>query len=176
MNLFKLTLGFLILFSNIGCIPDDVLESGMAPIYANPDDFSKIKFEEPRISENHGNVVLYKQYVFINEKNKGIHVIDNYDPLNPIRLGFIYIEGNSIFTVNDGYLYADNSIHLLTIDIKNIYQPKVVSFIANHFGNSFVQEMFPSDYRGKFECANAMHGLVIGWERKTIKNPKCFIN
>ena len=158
------------------CTEPEEIVDGMAPIYGSPDDFSMIRFEAPRPSDNHGSIVLYNQFVFINEKNKGIHIIDNQDPLNPVRLGFLQIPGNSIFNIQDGFLYADNSIHLLIIDISDLKAPKVVSFIPNHYENSLVQEIFPIGYSGKFECARAEKGIVLGWEIKKIVNPKCFTN
>lgn len=158
------------------CTEPEEIVDGMAPVYGSPDDFSMIKFEAPRPSDNHGTIVLYQGYVFINEKNNGIHIIDNRDPQNPIRLGFLRIPGNSIFHIQDGFLYADNSIHLLIIDISDIKAPKVVSFLSNHYENSLVQEVFPLGFSGKFECARAEKGIVLGWEKKKIVNPKCFTN
>ena len=148
----------------------------MAPVYGDPYDFSQIEFIKSQPSINQGNIVLYENYLFVNEKLKGLHVYDNSDQNNPLKIGFIRIPGNNTMTIDSGFLYADNSIHLLVIDIKDVVHPKYVSFIENHFRDTYVQEQFPADYSGKFECAKAIKGIVIGWEKKEITNPKCFTN
>ena len=44
--------------------------------------------------EEPGKIYIYKDYLFINEPNQGIHIYDNKNPANPINLSFIPIEGN----------------------------------------------------------------------------------
>ncbi len=159
------------------CIPEEkVVVQGMAPIYGDPDDFSKISFKPAQTSVNRGNILIYKNYILINERLKGIHVYDNADPTNPINIGFINIPGNSILTIDKDILYADNTIHLIVIDISDIQNPKYLTHISNHFKNSLIEELFPPNYSGDFECAKGGKGIVLGWEEKSLENPKCFTN
>ena len=60
------------------------------------------------------------QLPYINDKYKGIHVIDNKNPENPVKIAFIKIAGNVDISVKDNYLYADSLKDLLVFNISNI--------------------------------------------------------
>ena len=59
----------------------DLVVEGMSPIYVSPTDFSLVRTESPKEFDKLGNIVNLGDYIFIVEKNKGIHIIDNVDPL-----------------------------------------------------------------------------------------------
>ena len=50
---------------------------------------SKVKSSTPISVSNAGKLFIIGNYIFLNEKNKGIHVIDNTNPSSPINLSFI---------------------------------------------------------------------------------------
>lgn len=67
----------------------------------------------------HPGKIYYKEpYLFINEKYKGIHVIDNTLPASPKKVGFIVAPGCIDMAVKDHFLYLDNSVDLVTIDLE----------------------------------------------------------
>src|SRR4051794_7828754 len=41
-----------------------------------------------------GKIFVLGDYIFLNEMNKGIHIIDNSDPASPVNKYFIDIPGN----------------------------------------------------------------------------------
>ena len=53
-----------------------------------------IKAESPRDLKAPGKIYALGNYLFINEKQEGIHVIDNTDPANPQKITFWSIPGN----------------------------------------------------------------------------------
>ncbi|RLD62382.1 MAG: hypothetical protein DRI95_13135, partial [Bacteroidetes bacterium] len=59
---------------------------------------------------NTGKIYLKGNTIYINEKYKGIHVIDNTDPSSPEKAGFIVIPGCIDMAMKDDILFADNSI------------------------------------------------------------------
>lgn len=83
--------------------------------------------EKPRDIENAGKIYIYGDMLLVNEKNKGVHIIDNSDKSNPIPKAFIKIYGNIDIAVKDGYLYADSFMDLVIIDINNIKDIKEVN-------------------------------------------------
>jgi len=76
--------------------------------------------ESPRELENPGKMYFYNDYILVNELKQGVHIINNKDPLNPINESFLSIPGNVDIAVKDNFLYADNYIDLLSIDINDL--------------------------------------------------------
>ncbi|MFK8080292.1 MAG: hypothetical protein AB8B97_08410 [Granulosicoccus sp.] len=95
-----------------------------------------VKIEAARSPDRIGRLYLYGNYVFLNETNEGIHVIDNTDPTAPVNRAFIRIPGNTEIAVRDNYLYADSYIDLITLDIND---PENVAVISRE------QQIFPYD-------------------------------
>ncbi len=83
-------------------------------------------FESSKVLKNTGKIYFYQDYIFINERNEGIHIIDNSNPLQPDNIGFINIPGNVDIAIKGTTLYADNYADLLTIDISNFQQPTLL--------------------------------------------------
>ena len=92
-----------------------------------------IKAEAARDLKQPGKMYVIGDYLLINEVNEGIHVIDNSDPSNPKPLAFWNIPGNVDMAVRDHYLYADQYIDLITIDISDILNPQLVCRAENTF-------------------------------------------
>jgi hypothetical protein len=72
---------------------------------------------ESRELKNPGKIYTKGTSLFVNERYKGIHVIDNTDPGNPIRKGFIVAPGCIDIAVKDNILYLDNSVDLVAFDL-----------------------------------------------------------
>ncbi len=80
----------------------------------------------PRELRNPGKIYVYDHYLFINERNEGIHVLDNSDPANPVNLAFWSIPGNIDIAIRGNLLYADQYVDLLTINISDMQNPQLV--------------------------------------------------
>lgn len=79
-----------------------------------------IKTSAPVDIANAGKMLLYKQYIFLNEVNRGIHVIDNSNPSAPVNKAFIPIPGNLDISAKGDVLYADCFTDLLALDISHL--------------------------------------------------------
>lgn len=153
-----LALSFLILF-NSSCTDDDcqteITYTAYVPVYKTSEELlPEIKFEGQRPLTNPGKIYYYGKYILINERNEGVHIIDNKNLNAPISLGFISIEGNLDIALRGDYLYADDLYNLLVIDISAIDQPELVSHIPN-----LKDEAYFDDRRGAF---------VTGYEELTV--------
>ena len=82
--------------------------------------------EAARPLENPGKIYVWGDYLLINEKLEGIHLIDNSTPSSPTPLAFWRIPGNMDMAIRNGILYADQYMDLLSIDLSNIQQPQQV--------------------------------------------------
>ena len=114
-----------------GCLRDDCETTRtfirFDPVYKTPAEVrAGITPQAARDLHNPGKIYLLGQYLFINERNEGIHVIDNADPAHPKKLAFWSIPGNVDIAIKGQYLYADQYVDLLTIDISDMQNPQVV--------------------------------------------------
>lgn len=111
------------------CIKDTVKRTYTYTVYrpvyqTKPALRARIKSDAPQAVQQPGKLVLKDHYIFLNEMDKGIHVIDNTDPAQPKDIAFISIPGNEDIAIKGNTLYADLYSNLLTLDISD---PKSVS-------------------------------------------------
>lgn len=108
------------------------------PVYMTLEDLRQpISNQAPRALENPGKIYFYSPYLLINERNEGIHVIDNSDPTNPQNITFIAIPGNVDMAVKSNVLYADNHIDLLSIDISDPTNANLLSRTENVYIDNY---------------------------------------
>jgi len=106
------------------------------PIYLEVDEIRKdIQIQGAMTLKNPGKLYYYNDYIIINERREGLHIIDNRNPENPENIAFVKIPGNIDMAVKNGILYADNYIDLLAIDIQNPAQPKFISRTEDVFNS-----------------------------------------
>lgn len=75
--------------------------------------------------ESNGKIVVYGDYLFINEPKKGFHIFDNSNPNSPLALAFVPVVGNLDITVKNDYLYADSYIDLLVFNLETPDNPRL---------------------------------------------------
>ncbi len=120
------------------------------PVYRTADEIgAEIVFVEDRTLENPGKFFYYRDMILINERDNGVHIIDNSDLQNPKKLGFIAIEGNQDISLSGNYIYADTWQNIIVIDIEDIREPEVVNVINGVKDNVWVVDdgRFLVDYQ-----------------------------
>ncbi len=116
-----------------------------------------------------GKLYFKDQLIFVNEYQKGIHVVNNADPANPQVIKFIELPGNVDLSVKGNILYADSYVDLVAIDISDLENIKEVSRIENAF-----PYMLPEYTVGVIDEIDEQRGIVTGWqtvERTVDANP-----
>jgi len=94
---------------------------------------SSVYSEKSHEIEEMGKIYIKDNYIFVNEIEKGIHVIDISNPAQPEAISFINIPGNVDISILGSILYADSYIDLVAIDISNIGEVEEVYRIENAF-------------------------------------------
>lgn len=110
-----------------------------------------------------GKIYIKDNYIFINEKFKGLHIINNTDPSNPVKAGFLRIPGCIDMAVKGNILYADNAVDLVAVDLSNPLNIVVTKRIKNVFPELTPpgQSWTPWNYSAEQRPANT---IIIGWE------------
>lgn len=97
------------------------------PVYmAKADYWASVKSEAPKEIGIPGKIYVKDQYIFVNEADKGIHIIDNSNPRAPKNTAFLNIRGNVDMAIKGNTLYADSYGALLVF---NIIDPLHISFV-----------------------------------------------
>ncbi|HLN52317.1 MAG TPA: hypothetical protein VK212_01330 [Lentimicrobium sp.] len=126
---------------------------------------SAVVKKAPQTLVNPGKIYFKDNFIFINEIEQGIHVIDNTNPASPVILNFINIPGNVDMAVKGNILYADSYIDLVAIDISDPANPVEVDRIENAFPNVLPPM---EDYSYPVYGLDFNKGVVIGWETRMV--------
>ncbi|SDY99201.1 LVIVD repeat-containing protein [Rhodonellum ikkaensis] len=113
--------------------------------------------------ENPGKIYIYGDFLLINEPQKGIHVIDNTNPSNPIGMNFINIPGNVDLAVNANILYADSYVDLLAFDITNPRDIKKIKRVEDVFEHMYTDLATSTFMTFKDTVMTYESGFMRGW-------------
>jgi len=158
----------LMLMSMVSC-KDSSVEyrkyTANVPQYMSYEDMRQpVKSTPASVIGSAGKIYIQGNYLFVNEKYKGIHVFDNSDPASPVNLTFIDIPGNVDLAVRGNYLYADNYVDLIVLDISNITAPFEVARIKDIFPYTIpaTDDPYP------ISEINNDKGVIVGWQVKEV--------
>jgi len=119
----------------------------------------------PREIKKQGKICFYKDYLYISEPDKGIHIVNNADPANPKLTGFVEIMGNADIAIKNDVLYADSYIDLVWFDITNPALPVLQGRKESVFPTAIppMDNFYGYDYE---QCSDKSKGVIVGWELK----------
>jgi hypothetical protein len=124
---------------------------------------NSIAVEDPQPTTESGKMYQYEDYVFVNEKNEGVHVIKGLEVEHLQKIKFLRIPGNKGISVRDGFLYADSYFDLVVFDISDIDNIQHVSTLENVFPNYFYNYIDGADWFD-FAGVDFENEIIIGWE------------
>ena len=87
----------------------------------------------PFLSVNPGKLFYRNGYIFLNEMNRGVHIIDISKPSQPKVVAFVNIPGSVDLAVRSNILYADMYTDLVALDISDPLHTKVTSIAEGVF-------------------------------------------
>ncbi len=148
---------FALLFQ--GCVKDTCTRTysytWFEPLYKTTAEVRQsIKTDPAAVIKTPGKLFIKGNYIFLNEINKGVHIIDNSIPSAPVNKGFINIPGNIDIAVKGNILYADLYTDLITIDISDP---------MNAITKNIVDNVFPARYYDGFTTNSSK--IVYDWIR-----------
>jgi hypothetical protein len=140
---------------------------------------ANIKNNPSKTIERPGKIYIRGNYIFLNEVDKGIHIIDNSNPASPRNIAFVDIPGNMDMAVKGNMLYADFYSDLVAINITDPQQVVVTKFTENVFperawGNGFspvpnavIVDWLKRDTTVSIECGGN-NGMFGGMKRSDV--------
>lgn len=124
----------------LSCTKDRVDEhyTFFRPVYATKETVkTNIKSSAPELLQNPGKLVIKDNILYLNDLDKGIHVIDISNPAQLKNIAFIHIPGCIDMAINGNFLYADCYTDLEVLDITNPLQITVKQDLSGVFPHRF---------------------------------------
>ncbi|MBW8685023.1 LVIVD repeat-containing protein [Chitinophaga rhizophila] len=155
-----------------GCV-DDRWQRGefdaYVPIYDNDPALKSVSYLPPRKTQHGGKLYTYGTYLLQEETDSGLHIISYQDPAHPVKTGFLRIPGFHKAAIENGYLYADNFDDLVVIPLNDLPALTRVGRVPR----TWTSRDFPPYRHVYFECVDPSKGVVVGWRKTKVNNPKC---
>jgi hypothetical protein len=127
-----------------------------APVYKKTQQVrDNIKSNAPQPIERPGKIYIKGQYIFLNEIDKGIHIIDNSNPDQPQNFAFIDIPGNMDLAVKGNTLYADLYTDLVAIDISDPPHAVLKKIVENIFPRRYYDYLRPDSTK-----------VIASWQKR----------
>lgn len=162
-----LSLAFILLLI-FSCETNDAKDYGYysvaRPILMTKDELrSSVEILGPQSILNQGKIYYYDGYIFINDKNEGVHIIDNTNPSSPQAIAYIKIPGNEDISIKDNYLFADSAVDLVVFDISNMNMIQEVSRLEDVF--NIYDFNIPLDIDiVEYGDFNYNENIIVGWD------------
>jgi len=106
--------------------------------------------------ENPGKIYYKAPYIYINERYKGVHIINNSDPQHPVNESFIVAPGCIDMAVKGTILYMDNAVDLVAFDLSS-------NQLSKRIRNVFPEPVSPDNERYYYP-ANRDDFILVGWK------------
>jgi hypothetical protein len=131
-----------------------------APIFLSRDDLERsVKYvPEAREMVETGKIYYRAPYIYVNERYKGVHVINNSDPFHPIREGFVVAPGCIDMAVKGNILYVDNSVDLVSFDLDR-------KEVTKRIREVFPEPLPPEDFLYYGQIDRPLGFVLVEWKR-----------
>jgi len=107
-----------------------------------------------------GKIYYRTPYIFVNERYKGVHVINNTNPAHPVNEGFILAPGCIDMAVKGNILYLDNSVDLVSFDL-------VKKQVTKRIRNVLPEPLPPEDFRSHW-MERPKGYVLVEWKKTKI--------
>ncbi|WP_372916616.1 LVIVD repeat-containing protein [Salegentibacter sp.] len=112
------------------------MELVAVPVTMSVADFrTSVYIQEAKEIEQAGKIYTYKDYVFINDVNRGVHIIDNSNPETPQKIKYLKIPQNTDVAIKEDMLFANSGMDLVVFDISDINNIKQQERVEDVFEN-----------------------------------------
>lgn len=143
-----------------------------------------IQTTEARPIKNPGKFYYKYPYIFINEREEGLHVIYNRNPASPQNIAFIEIPGNVDIAMADNIMYADNYMDLVVLDLSDPENVQMVKRVENLFDtyyyidseNGLIVDWKATELTETYDCDGDVLPMWWGWPYTTDTNSPILAN
>ena len=142
---------------------------GNKPVYASESAAKQIIYDPHKHPiQLPGNIYAFQNFIFQVDIGRGIHVIDNTRPSNADRIGFITVKGCEQISIKGAYLYTNSYDDLVTLDISDPAQMRILSKVDNAFPEFLYNyPLVEPEDTGYYTCPRT-DSIVVGWVKDSV--------
>ena len=184
MRLLLLSLGVSFLLS--GCLQDKCADTvtyqAFHPVVVTAADWRNtdftVKSASVEVCEPSG-FYAYGDYLFVVDRNEGVHIYDNHDNDKPVAVGFLPVPGGQGIAVRNDVLYLSQYLDVVTFDLSKPSTPTLLSRTEDVFevysvfagtgpaGDEFVVSYVPSTETMEVSCTDLRGGADF-WQEDLV--------
>lgn len=99
--------------------PNEYYTSQYIPVFMERAELEKsVKYDNnPRAMADPGKIYVKGDRIYVNERYKGVHIIDNSDPRNPVQVGYIIAPGCLDMAIKENIMYIDNAVDFVAFNL-----------------------------------------------------------
>ena len=105
-----------------------------------------------------GKIYYRNPYIFVNERYKGVHIINNTNPASPVHEGFVLAPGCIDMAVKGNILYLDNSVDLVSFDLTE-------KRVTKRIQNVFPEPLPPDDQFSYYAFSRPKGYILVEWKK-----------
>ncbi len=135
--------------------------SGWTPYFMQRADLEKSVFMAPETRElvDPGKLWIAGDKIYVVERYKGVHIIDNSDPANPRPTGFLVAPGCMDVALHGNVIYLDNAVDLVAFNLTSGTE-------TSRLRNYFPEPASPAGDR-YYNSSNRDGMILVGWRQIT---------
>ena len=105
-----------------------------------------------------GKIYYHTPYIYVNERYKGVHIINNTDPAHPVNEGFVLAPGCIDVAVKGNILYLDNAVDLVSFDLEH-------KEVTKRIRNVFPEPLPPDDLFYYYSYRRPAGYIIVEWKK-----------
>lgn len=146
------------LFLSTSSVGPDIWNGRYTPVFMDYSELEESVFfeQESRDLINPGKIYSKDSFIFINEKYKGVHIIDNSTSATPRQIGFIIAPGCMDIAVKGSTLYLDNAVDLVAFNLET-------KEVTERIKNVFPEPISPENYY--YYGNRPANTILVGWRK-----------
>ena len=134
-----------------------------SPVFISRDALdNSVKFiPQPREMIQTGKIYYKRPYIFVNERYKGVHIINNTNPAHPVNEGFVLAPGCMDMAVKGNILYLDNAVDLVSFDLDT-------KQVTKRIRDVFPEPLPPQDFNYYHLPARPEGYVLVEWKKANL--------
>lgn len=147
---------------------DQIFISAYKPVLMDRESLERsIKWQPPAEIKSPAKIYYKDNYILISERYKGVHIVDNADPGNPVVKGYISVPGCVDMSIKESTLYVDNAVDLVAIDLGKIGTGVIE--VKKRIREVFPELVPPDDMSVPYMYRNGSrpkNSVIVNWIKK----------
>nr|WP_314498602.1 hypothetical protein [uncultured Chryseobacterium sp.] len=92
-------------------------QSAFIPVLVTRAELNNITLQTIKSTMNNEKIYVKDQYIFVNDRRDGFHIINNSDPANPQKLKYLKALGSTDIAIRNDILYINQARDLVALKI-----------------------------------------------------------